>query len=94
VNSLKGVSTLTVHHLDAAGKADLFRRVRGRLRTGGRFILADVVVGDPRNAVTPVCPRHDKPSLVADQLGWLQEAEFRPTVRRQDEDLAIVTADT
>jgi len=88
------VSALTVHHLDAAGKADLFRRVRARLRPGGRFVLADVVVpGDPADAVTPVSPPHDKPSPVADQLGWLREAGFRPAVRWQDRDLAVVTAD-
>jgi tRNA (cmo5U34)-methyltransferase len=88
------VSALTVHHLDAAGKADLFRRVRGRLRPGGRFVLADVVVpDDPRDAVTPVGPPHDKPSPVADQLGWLREAGFRPAVRWQEKDLAVVTAD-
>jgi tRNA (cmo5U34)-methyltransferase len=47
------VSALTVHHLDAAGKADLFRRVHGRLRSGGRFVLADAVVPDePDDAVT------------------------------------------
>jgi len=32
-------SALTVH-LDAAGKAALFRRVCDRLRPGGRFVLA------------------------------------------------------
>ena len=30
------VSALTVHHLDGAGKADLFRRVAAVLRPGGR----------------------------------------------------------
>ena len=88
------VSALAVHHLDAAGKADLFRRVRGRLRPGGRFVLGDVVVpDDPADAVTPVGPPHDKPSPVADQLGWLREAGLRPAVRWQDKDLAVVTAD-
>jgi tRNA (cmo5U34)-methyltransferase len=88
------VSALTVHHLDAAGKADLFRRVRGRLRPGGRFVLADVVVpGDPRDVVTPIDPPHDQPSTVADQLGWLREAGLRPAVRWQDKDLAVLTAD-
>lgn len=88
------VSALTVHHLDAAGKADLFRRARARLRPGGRFVLADVVVpDDPRDAVVPVDPPYDKPSTVADQLTWLQEAGFRPVVRWQERDLVVVAAD-
>jgi len=88
------VSALAVHHLDAAGKADLFRRVRGRLRPGGRFVLADVVIpGDPHDVVTPIDPPYDQPSTVADQLGWLREAGLRPTVVWQDKDLAVVAAD-
>jgi tRNA (cmo5U34)-methyltransferase len=88
------VSALTVHHLDPAGKADLFRRVRARLRPGGRFVLADVVIpDDPRDAVTPVDPPYDQPSTVADQLGWLREAGLRPAVRWQEKDLAVVAAD-
>jgi ubiquinone/menaquinone biosynthesis C-methylase UbiE len=39
------VSTLAVHHLDGAGKQDLFARVADVLRQpGGRFVLGDVVV--------------------------------------------------
>ncbi len=38
------VSTLAVHHLEAAAKRDLFARVAGVLRPGGRFVLGDVVV--------------------------------------------------
>ena len=88
------VSALAVHHLDAAGKADLFRRVRGRLRPGGRFVLADVVVpGDPHDVVTPIDPPYDQPSTVADQLGWLREVGLRPAVRWQEKDLAVVAAD-
>ena len=88
------VSALAVHHLDAAGKADLFRRVRGRLRPGGRFVFADVVVpGDPHDVVTPIDPPYDQPSTVTDQLGWLREAGLRPAVRWQDKDLAVVAAD-
>jgi len=88
------VSALAVHHLDAAGKADLFRRVRGRLRPGGRFVLADVVIpGDPHDVVTPIDPPYDQPSTVADQLGWLRAAGLRPVVRWQEKDLAVLTAD-
>jgi tRNA (cmo5U34)-methyltransferase len=88
------VSALTVHHLDAAGKADLFRRVRGRLRAGGRFVLADVVVPDDlRDTVTPVDPPYDQPSPVADQLSWLRQAGLQPVVRWQEKDLAVIVAD-
>jgi len=88
------VSALTVHHLDDTGKADLFCRVRGRLRPGGRFVLADVVVpDDPEDAVTPVGPPHDKPSPLADQLSWLQQAGLRSIVRWQQQDLVVIAAD-
>jgi tRNA (cmo5U34)-methyltransferase len=88
------VSALTVHHLDDAGKADLFRRVYGRLRPGGRFVLADVIVPDhPEDAVTPISPPHDKPSPLADQLSWLQQAGLQPIVRWQQQDLVVIAAD-
>jgi tRNA (cmo5U34)-methyltransferase len=88
------ISALAVHHLDAAGKADLFRRVRARLRPGGRFVLADVVTpDDPRDMVTPISPDYDMPSPVADQLGWLRQAGLQPTVRWHEKDLAVITAD-
>src|SRR5436305_5382029 len=44
------VSTLAVHHLDSAGKAELFRRIAAVLRPGGRFVLADVAVPVPHEA--------------------------------------------
>jgi len=88
------VSALTVHHLDAAGKADLFRRVRSRLRPGGRFILADVVIpDDPHDMVTPVAAPYDKPSPATDQLRWLREAGLQPTVWWLEKDLVVVAAD-
>jgi tRNA (cmo5U34)-methyltransferase len=88
------ISALAVHHLDNAAKPDLFRRVHTQLRSGGRFILADVVVPeDPEDAVTPIGPPHDKPSPLADQLGWLQQAGLQPTVRWQHKDLVVIAAD-
>src|SRR2546423_4806421 len=38
------VSALAVHHLDGAGKRDLFRRVHKALSADGTFVLADVVM--------------------------------------------------
>lgn len=72
------VSALAVHHLDGAGKADLFRRVAGQLAPGGRFVLGDVVVPeDPADVVTPIDGDYDTPSSVADQLSWLTAAALR-----------------
>src|SRR6266545_7718236 len=65
------VSALAVHHLDGAGKADLFRRVADVLGPAGRFVLADVVVpDDPADAVIPLEDGYDMPSTVPEQLGW------------------------
>ena len=36
-------TALAVHHLDGAGKAELFTRIAKLLADGGRFVLADVV---------------------------------------------------
>jgi tRNA (cmo5U34)-methyltransferase len=88
------VSAFAVHHLDGAGKADLFRRIAASLRPGGRFVLADVVVpADPADAITPLDAGYDLPDTVSDQLRWLAEAGFdaRPTWERAD--LAVIAAD-
>jgi tRNA (cmo5U34)-methyltransferase len=87
-------SALTVHHLDDAGKADLFRRVAAVFRPGGRFVLADVVVPeDPSDAVTPIDGEYDKPSSVADQLDWLSATGLRPRVAWRHRDLAVLVAE-
>lgn len=71
------VSALAVHHLDGPGKADLFRRIAGVLKPGGRFVLGDVVTpDDPNDVVTPIDGVYDQPSTVAEQLAWLQAAGF------------------
>jgi tRNA (cmo5U34)-methyltransferase len=88
------VSTLAVHHLDGAGKRDLFARVRETLRPGGRFVLADVVVPeDPADAVTPLTDGFDLPDRVEDQLGWLAESGFEAAVTWLAGDLAVIAAD-
>src|SRR4029453_10031420 len=72
------VSALAVHHLDGAGKADLFARVADWLRPGGRFVLGDVVVpGDPADVVTPIDGVYDQPSTIENQLRWLAPAGLR-----------------
>jgi len=88
------VSALAVHHLDSAGKRELFTRVAAVLRPGGRFVLGDVVVPErPEDAVAPLTPEFDLPDSVDDQLGWLSEAGFAPTVEWAWKDLAVIRAD-
>ena len=87
-------SSLAVHHLDGAGKADLFKRVAAALAPGGRFALADVVVPeDPADVVTPIDGSYDLPDTVADQLAWLRDAGFDARVSWQSRDLAVIVAD-
>ena len=87
-------SALCVHHLDGPQKADLFGRVRSVLRPGGRFVLADVVVPvDPADATTSLTPGFDRPSPLADQVGWLRDAGFEVRVCWESGDLAVVAAD-
>jgi tRNA (cmo5U34)-methyltransferase len=87
-------SCLTVHHLDAAGKAELFRRVAKMLEPGGRFVLADVVVPERSDdAVTPLTEGFDLPDAVDDQLRWLVDAGFEANVTWEWRDLAVISAD-
>jgi tRNA (cmo5U34)-methyltransferase len=88
------VSALAVHHLDAAGKEDLFRRVARVLSPGGRFVLGDVVVPeDPSDVVTPIDGGYDKPSPVAEQLAWLTAAGLRARVAWAQRDLAVLVGE-
>jgi tRNA (cmo5U34)-methyltransferase len=88
------VSALAVHHLAGPDKADLFARIGASLRSGGRFVLGDVVVPlDPADAVTPLTDGHDRPSLLADQLDWLAAAGFVATEVWRERDLVVVRAD-
>lgn len=86
-------SALAVHHLDGAEKADLFRRVRSRLTSGGRFVLGDLIVPeDPPDVETPQTPGFDQPSTIEEQLGWLHEAGFEPRLVWEQGDLAVIAA--
>lgn len=87
------ISVLAVHHLDAPGKAGLFRRVAAVLARGGRFVLGDVVVPeDPADATTPLSPGFDLPSRAGDQLEWLVAAGLDASVRWTAGDLAVLVA--
>lgn len=88
------VSALAVHHLDAAAKRDLFRRVAAVLASPGRLVLGDVVVpGDPAEPAHPPADAYDKPDRVVDQVRWLEEAGFDVSVAWRHGDLALVVAD-
>lgn len=89
------VSALAVHHLDAAGKADLFRRIAAVLAPAGLFVLGDLIVpDDPGDAVTPIDGIHDTPSSMADQLTWLRDAGFTATSVWLERDLCVLTGTT
>jgi tRNA (cmo5U34)-methyltransferase len=86
-------SALAIHHLDGAGKRDLFRRISAVLRPGGVFVLADVVVPEnPEDQQTPIDGEIDQPDRLDDQLEWLREAGLEPTPVWVEKDLAVVRA--
>ena len=88
------LSALVVHHLDGAGKRDLFHRVADVVRPGGRFVLADVVVpDDPDDAQIAIDWVMDLPDRLDDQLVWLQDAGFDAEAVWSFKDLAVVRAD-
>ena len=88
------VSALVVHHLDGAGKRDLFRGVAAVLRPGGRFVLGDVVVPErAEDSVIEIDWEMDLPDRLDDQLAWLGEAGFRAQAIWAVRDLAVVRAD-
>ena len=88
------VSALAIHHLDGAQKRALFANVHHRVRAGGRFALADVVVpDDPADAVTPLTPEYDKPDRAEDLLEWLRAAGFRTERVWSTRDLAMFVCD-
>jgi tRNA (cmo5U34)-methyltransferase len=87
------LSALAVHHLDGAGKRELFSRAAGVLRPGGTFVLGDVVV-PPAGQEGPIDIDWvvDKPDSVEDQLAWLREAGFEADASSVRVDLAVFRA--
>jgi tRNA (cmo5U34)-methyltransferase len=87
------VSVLAVHHLDGAGKRDLFRRIAGVLADQGRFVLADVVVPErEEDVVTPIDGVYDLPDRADDQLDWWREAGLAAEEVWTHKDLAVLRA--
>jgi hypothetical protein len=48
---------------------------------------------DPTDAVIPATDGHDRPSSLADQLDWLEDAGFVPLTTWSEHDLVVVRAD-
>lgn len=61
------ISVLTIHHLDADGKHDLFRRVGSEARA---LVFGDVVDVPPEHRVATLTEGLDMPSPAADQAEW------------------------
>jgi tRNA (cmo5U34)-methyltransferase len=87
------VSALAVHHLDAAGKRDLFARVASVLHEGGAFVLGDLVVPErEEDAVIFVDWEMDVPDRVDAQVEWLRQAGLEPELVWKLRDLAVIRA--
>ena len=77
------IGVLSIHHLRAEQKQDLFRRVREHARA---LVVGDVVaVPDP---VAPIDPSYDFPEKAEDLASWCGG-----TVTWQGDDLAVVRAE-
>jgi len=61
------IAVLSVHHLDAGAKRDLFRRVRSEARA---LVIGDVVEVEPERRVAQLTEGFDLPSTAADQAEW------------------------
>jgi tRNA (cmo5U34)-methyltransferase len=87
------LSALAVHHLDGAGKQDLFSRVARVLQPRGLFVLGDVVV-PPAGLEGPIEIDWvmDTPDSVEDQLAWLRAAGFEAEASSVRVDLAVFSA--
>jgi tRNA (cmo5U34)-methyltransferase len=78
------LSVLSVHHLDADGKRELFRRVRDQSRS---LVIGDVVEVPPDRRVTPLEPGVDMPSAAAEIAEWCGGE-----ITWEADDLAVVRA--
>ncbi|HLY95312.1 MAG TPA: class I SAM-dependent methyltransferase [Gaiellaceae bacterium] len=87
------VSCLTIHHLDAAGKRDLFRRIAEALTDDGVFVSGEVIAPeDPADVFTPLTPEYDFPDTLADQMAWLAAAGFDAETTWVRGDVAVLRA--
>ena len=89
------VSALAIHHLDGPGQGRPLRPDRRRrcAPAGASCSATWSIPVDPADAVTPVTDDHDRPSTLADQLAWLDDAGFDAVVVWSERDLVVVRAD-
>jgi tRNA (cmo5U34)-methyltransferase len=78
------ISVLTIHHLDADAKRELFRRVREQSRA---LVFGDVVEVPPEQQVASLTEGFDMPSPAADQATWCGGE-----VLWEADDLAVIRA--
>jgi tRNA (cmo5U34)-methyltransferase len=76
------IGVLSIHHLTADLKKNLFRQVKEQARA---FVIGDVVKADVE--ITPIDPGYDFPETAADLASWTGG-----TVTWQADDLAVVQA--
>jgi len=76
------IGVLSIHHLRAEAKQNLFRQIREQARS---FVIGDVVKADAE--VTPIDPDYDFPETAADLAEWTGGK-----VAWEADDLAVVRA--
>jgi tRNA (cmo5U34)-methyltransferase len=76
------IGVLSIHHLTADLKKNLFRQVKEQARA---FVIGDIVKGDQE--VTPIDPSYDFPETAEDLAAWTEG-----TVTWQADDLAVIRA--
>lgn len=77
------VAVLSVHHLRAEGKRDLFRRVREQSRA---LVIGDIVSSD--SPIAPIDPKFDFPEAAEDLAEWCGGE-----IRWGADDLTVISAD-
>lgn len=83
------VSALSIHHLEHEAKRDLFRRIRGALKPGGRFINADQASGS-----TEAVTRRDREMWERQiRAAGITKAQWAEAVERQKHDRFAPLAD-
>lgn len=76
------IGVLSIHHLRAEQKQNLFRQVREQARS---FVIGDIVQAEAQ--VAPIDPEHDFPERAADLAEWCGGE-----VAWEADDLAVVRA--
>lgn len=76
------IGVLSIHHLRAEQKQNLFRQVREQARC---FVIGDVVKAEPQ--VTPIDPSYDFPETATDLAQWCGGQ-----ITWEQDDLAVIRA--